>query len=59
MLETTADRGGFALLVARVHDGNHVHVFVFASPRLCIPELVCVLKCNSARVLFLEFAKIK
>lgn len=49
---------GFALLAASVHDGDCV-CLSFAPPRLCIPELVCVVKCNFARVLLLEFAQIK
>ena len=36
-----------------------MHVFVSASPRMCIPKLVRVLKCNSARVLFEEFPLIR
>ena len=47
------------LLTARVHDGDHVHVFVSAKPKVCISDIVCVLKSNSARLLFLEFPQIK
>jgi putative transposase len=43
------------LLAVRVHCGDHVHLFVSAPPRVCIPELVRVLKCNSAKLLFEEF----
>jgi len=59
VLKTIAGQSGFKLLTARVHDGDHVHVFVSAPPKLGIPEIVCVLKCNSARVLLEEFAQIK
>jgi putative transposase len=59
VLKTIADQSGFQLLTARVHDSDHLHVFVSASPKVCIPEIVRVLKCNSARVLFDEFPQIK
>jgi putative transposase len=50
---------GFQLLAARVHHGDHVHVFVLAQSRVCIAEIVCVLKCNSAKMLFEEFSLIR
>src|SRR5271169_6724144 len=55
VLKTIADQSGFQLLTAKVHDGDHVHVFVSAKPIVCIPEMVRVLKCNSAKELFEEF----
>jgi putative transposase len=54
-----ADRSGFQLLAARVHHGDHVHVFVFAPPRICIPKMVSVLKCVSAKLLFEEFPELR
>ena len=59
VLKTIASQCGFEVLTARVHDGDHVHVFVSAQPKVCIPEMVRVLKCNSAKVLFLEFPLIR
>ncbi len=59
VFKTIAMQGGFQLLAVRVHGGDHVHVFASASPKICIPEMVRVLKCNSARVLFEEFPQIK
>jgi len=56
VLKTIATNHGFQLLTAKVHHGDHVHLFVCAPPKLCIPEMVCVLKCNSAKLLFEEFA---
>jgi putative transposase len=56
VLKTIANQSGFQLLTAKVHHGDHVHLFVSAPPALCIPEIVRVLKCNSARLLFDEFA---
>jgi putative transposase len=59
--ESLNERGAasFQLLAARVHHGDHIQVFVSARPKLCIPEMMCVLKCNSARLLFEEFPEIK
>lgn len=54
-----AGQQAFNLLAARVHHGDHNQVFVSARPKLCIPEIVRVLKCNSAILLFEEFAEIK
>jgi REP element-mobilizing transposase RayT len=34
-------------------------VFVSVPPRIGIPVMVCVLKCNSAKVLFLDFPQLK
>ena len=50
---------GFQLLVARVYYGDYVYVFVLACPKLCISGMVCVLKCNFARLLFEEFAEFR
>jgi len=54
-----AENHGYMLLTARVHDGDHVHVFVSAKPKVCLFGIVCVLRSNSARLLFLEFPQIK
>ena len=59
VLKTIASQSGFQLLAVRVHHGDHVHLFVSAPPKLCIPEMVRVLKCNSARLLFEEFPQIR
>jgi putative transposase len=59
VLKTIANQSGFQLLTARVHDGDHLHVFVSASSKVCIPEIVRVFKCNSAKVLFDEFPQLK
>ena len=59
VLKTIADQSGFQLLAARVHHGDHVHVFVSAPPKASIPEMVRVFKCVSAKMLFEEFAQIK
>ncbi len=59
VLKTIASQSGFQVLTARVHDGDHLHVFVSAPPTVAIPVMVRVLKCNSAKVLFEEFPLIK
>jgi putative transposase len=59
VLKMIADEHGYRLLAVRVHDGDHVHVFVSAPPKMSISEIVRVFKCVSARVLFEEFPIIK
>jgi putative transposase len=59
VLKMIVGRCGFELLAVRVHDGCHVHVFVSASPKVCISVMVCLFKCNSAKLLFLEFEQLK
>jgi putative transposase len=59
VLKTIASQSGFVLLTARVHDGDYLYVFVSAQPTVCIPDMVCVLECNSAKVLLLEFLQIR
>src|SRR5665647_3578374 len=36
VLKTIANQSGFQLLTAKVHHGDHVHLFVSAPPALCI-----------------------
>ena len=59
VLKTIANQSGFQLLTARVHGGDHLHVFVSAPPKVGIPQMVRILKCNSAKVLFEEFPMIR
>ena len=59
LLKTIADRSDYQLLAARVHNGDHVHLFVSAPPKVCVPEMVRVFKCVSAKMLFDEFPMIK
>ena len=54
-----ADEHGYRLMAVRVHDGDHVHLFVSVPPRMSISEVVRVFKCVSARVLFEEFPILK
>ena len=59
VLKTIADQSGYQLLASRVHDGDHVHLFVSAPPKVSIPEMVRVFKCVSSRLLFKDFPKIR
>ena len=47
------------MLIACVSDGDYVYVFVSALPRVGIPVMVWLFKCNSAKLLFLEFPQLK
>ena len=58
-LKMIAEEHGYQLLAARVHRGDHVHLFVSAPPKACIPEMVRVLKCVSAKLLFEESPEVK
>jgi putative transposase len=55
LLKEIAVRHGYQLLTARVHDGDHMHLFVSAPPRASIPEMIRVFKCITAKRLFSEF----
>jgi REP element-mobilizing transposase RayT len=57
VLKVIAGRCGFVVLACRVYGGDHV--FVSAPLSIGILVMVCVLKCNSARALFLEFVQLK
>ena len=59
VLKMIAASHGYRLFAVRVHVGDYVHVFVSAPPSVCIPEMVRVLKCVSALLLFNEFPRIK
>ena len=54
ILKMIADQCGFALLAARVHGGDHVHVFVSAPPKASIPEMVRVFSARARAVLNLN-----
>jgi len=40
VLKMIAENHGYLLLTARVHHSDHVHVFVSAKPKICIPKLL-------------------
>ena len=59
VLKMIAVNHGYQLLAVNVHDGDHVHLFVSAPPKVSIPAMVSVFKCVSAKLLFLEFPQLK
>ena len=59
VLKMIAENHGYKLSAVRVHAGDHVHLFVSAPPSVCVPEIVRVLKCVSAQLLFSDFPMIK
>jgi REP element-mobilizing transposase RayT len=59
VLKIIAANHGFQLLAAGVHDSNHVHLFVSATPKTSIPVMVSVFKCVSDKLLFEEFPEFK
>jgi REP element-mobilizing transposase RayT len=54
-----ANTRGFQLLAVKVHHSDHIHVFVSARPKVCMPEMARVLKCNSAILLFEEVSYVE
>jgi REP element-mobilizing transposase RayT len=48
VLKMIALTHGYQLLAAKVHDADHVHLFVSALPKASIPVMVGVFKCVSA-----------
>ncbi len=59
VLKMIAVNHGYQLLAARVHGGDHVHLFVSAPPKASIAVMVSVFKCVSAKLLFEEFPQLK
>ena len=59
VLKLIAENYGYVLLSACVYVGDYVYVFVFAKPKVCIFDIVCVLVSNFVCLLFLEFSQIK
>ena len=59
VLKTIAYESGFQLLAVRVHNCDHVHVFVSAPSKVSIPKMVNVFKCISAKLIFVRFPQIR
>ncbi|MDT8781902.1 MAG: IS200/IS605 family transposase [Candidatus Bathyarchaeota archaeon] len=57
-LRETAFRVGCEVYALQV-GVDHVHVFVGLHPSCSVSELIRLLKCNSARCLFLEYPELK
>ena len=50
---------GFEVVLAEVGEGDHIHVFASAHPKVAPSYIVKMLKGISARKLFLEFPELK
>lgn len=59
ILEATADEKGFTLHLAEVGEGNHVHCFVSAPPKLSITYIVKMMKGISGRKLFERYPELR
>jgi putative transposase len=55
VLEMIAANHGFQLLAARVHDADHVHLFVSAPPMMSISLMISVFKCVLANCCLKSF----
>lgn len=58
-LQTIGELKGFTVVKAQVGDGDHVHCFVTAPPKLSVTDIVRWLKGISGRWLLDEFPDIK
>lgn len=59
ILVEIADSKGFVVRMAEVGEGDHVHVFASAHPKIAPSYIAKMIKGVSARKLFIEFPKIK
>jgi putative transposase len=57
-LRETASRIGCQVYALQV-GADHVHIFIGLHPDCSVSEMICLLKCNSARRLFLEHPELK
>lgn len=59
ILREVAKEKGFCLDTCKVGDGDHVHCFVSAPPKLSITSIVKYLKGISGSVLFMEYPELR
>lgn len=59
LVQSIAKDKGFVLELFEVEDGDHVHAFVSAPPKLSITSIVKYLKGISGRKLFEKFPKLR
>jgi len=57
LLREIASNHGFRVFELQVAS-DHVHIFLGLKPTQSVSEAICLLKCNSARVLFEEFPEL-
>jgi len=59
VLDVIASEKGFIIEACEIGDGDHIHVFVTAKPKLSITSIVTWMKGISARRLFLMHPELK
>ena len=59
IIQLIAEDKGFTVKLFEVGDGDHVHAFVFAPPKLSITSIVKYLKGISGRKLFEKFPELR
>lgn len=58
LLKDVAGKAGFTVYELQAAS-DHVHIFLGTGPSHCVSEVIRLLKCNSARMLFKEFPELK
>lgn len=58
LLKEIASNHGLRIFELQVAS-DHVHIFLALKPIQSVSEAICLLKCNSARMLFAEFPELK
>ncbi|MDO4326946.1 MAG: IS200/IS605 family transposase [bacterium] len=59
LLPSIADAKGFAVIECKVGEGDHVHCFVSAPPKISVTQIVKYLKGISGNTLLKEFPEIR
>ncbi|WP_276935137.1 IS200/IS605 family transposase [Faecalibaculum rodentium] len=59
LLQDIASEKGFEIVEAKVDEGDHIHVFVSAHPKLSISNIARWLKGISGRHLLMEFPELR
>jgi putative transposase len=59
LVQSIADEKGFSVVECKVGEGDHVHCFVSAPPKLSISQIVKYLKGISGKILLKEYPELK
>lgn len=59
LVQSIADEKGFSVVEFKVGEGDHVHCFVSAPPKLSISQIVKYLKGISGKILLKEYPELK
>lgn len=59
LVQSIADEKGFSVVECKVGEGDHVHCFVSAPPKLYISQIVKYLKGISGKILLKEYPELK